>query len=117
MKNDIINNIVSGNLERGIYLVFSDYNNITHNTVLYNTRTGIYFNNNDHYNYIAYNNASFNTWDGIGIESDMDYNVIVNNEIHGNLHSGIILYGTTFQKVENNVITNPISGGYDCIKV
>lgn len=106
-NNKITNNNVSNN-DEGIHLFgFGSYNNIlTDNTVSLNFWTGIYI--QAPYNIITNNNVSNNRY-GIRIR-DLNNNNITNNNVHSNQWAGIYLYLAS----NNNIINNNVesNSGY-----
>jgi parallel beta-helix repeat protein len=106
-NNKITNNVVSNN-DEGIHLFgFGSNNNIiTDNTVSLNFWTGIYI--QAPYNIITNNNVSNNRY-GIRIGNNNDNN-ITNNNVHSNQWAGIYLYLAS----NNNIINNNVesNSGY-----
>ncbi|MBC7081431.1 MAG: right-handed parallel beta-helix repeat-containing protein [Thermoplasmatales archaeon] len=102
--NNITNNIVSNNSWYGIYLVFSDYNNITNNNVVSNNDDGISLSSSN-YNTITNNIVSDNRWYGIRLSSSNNNN-ITNNNVVSNNDDGISLSSSNYNTITNNIVSD-----------
>jgi parallel beta-helix repeat protein len=108
-NNILRNNIISENENNGIYLGIpmssSKYAIIRNNTIFGNDR-GIYVRYSDG-NEISFNNISWNTVNGISLSSSND-NIITNNIMYGN---GIYIYGSAVENWNSHTIdiTNSVN--------
>jgi parallel beta-helix repeat protein len=95
---------VSSNLY-GVYLVYSDDNNITNNTISNNTVDGI-FTYKSTGNKIVSNNITLNADDGINIDCYSHNNIVESNNIFNNTMTGINI---EWDSARNNIVGNNIS--------
>jgi len=99
-------NNCSGNSRAGIFMVDSNYINITSNICL-NNKNGIYLFNSNNYNYISNNTCSGNSDAGIDISGD--HNNITNNNCSGN-RIGIFVLGSNTVINNNRCYSNSFKG-------
>lgn len=97
-RNDIVGNIVEYSGENGIVLITnSDHNNILNNNICHNTEYGIYNENLD--NSLIGNNVSFNSESGIFTVRTTEFH---DNNVSYNLKNGLLLA----QNTENFQVNN-----------
>ncbi len=110
VNNNTIYNVTSfSSPDSGIYLYFSDYNNITHSVINHNS-VGINFNYVCDYNDIINNIVKDNTFTGIYLQKSSN-NLIENNIISGNSDSGgsgLGLFGADYNVIRDNYIKKNI---------
>lgn len=132
INNHIINNTIKNNTGHGIYLrYYTQYNNITNNTVKYNGllpsfASGIKFQNTFYTKVInntvftngegisfyksEFNRIEFNEISGcekgINLEVNSNNNFILNNSISNNSNYGVRMYNVTLNTFANNTAFN-----------
>ncbi len=121
----LINNSCSDNNGNGIYLYYSEYNNLSGNILNNNTNYGMKLygmsNHNEitgnianynligislynvHYSIISGNIASYNLLDGLNLEIGIN-NIISGNRIYNNSDSGINIYSGENSRIIGNLI-------------
>jgi parallel beta-helix repeat protein len=92
----------------GIFLNYSNYNNIFENTVVLNMPQGIHLNNSN-YNNIIGNNVSNDNKHGIILHYS-DNNIIKENKCNSNYENGITFFASDFNIIENNTINSNEQG-------
>ncbi|MCX8173453.1 MAG: right-handed parallel beta-helix repeat-containing protein [Thermoplasmata archaeon] len=110
--NIVINNDVSNNTLRGIFIASSSSNQIQHN-IACNNIIGIYLTAAGG-NTVAGNAVKNNSQHGFYITANSNYNQIISNDIKSNLQCGIYIYSSsTYNNITNNNITkNSLYGIY-----
>ncbi len=102
--NRITANIANNNDDFGIYLVYSDENTISKNTVNYNYR-GIHLSSSDN-NTISGCKAFNNTY-GIVLSDYSDHNIVMDNTINNNTYYGInIMYYCDYNTISGNFVSH-----------
>lgn len=104
----ILNNDCSFN-QQGIYLLFSNNNTISGNSIYNNSMHGIVFYDQCSNNKIIGNEAKFNTKASIFIENGNN-NLISDNNVSNNVRSAMDLRGTFDTEIVNNTVNN--NGAY-----
>ena len=123
-NNVIDSNIVSDNYDDGVRLKdTSQGNNISNNNITGNADKGINLGelvgNTVDYNIIINNNISNNLDDGIKLDLGSDYNNITGNTINNNGNctaetgDGIEIGGGDYNRIVNNIINNNCDDGFE----
>ncbi|MHA2093616.1 MAG: right-handed parallel beta-helix repeat-containing protein [Candidatus Hodarchaeales archaeon] len=112
-NNTIFSNTVFGNQDwTGIWLSYSNYNNLTANTAHNNNGNGIDLTSSD-YNIISNNIAYNNLWSGINLWNFASNNFVYNNTVFNNFWNGITFTNNHNNALtENNVYSNQDQGIY-----
>ncbi|MBW2979781.1 right-handed parallel beta-helix repeat-containing protein, partial [Candidatus Woesearchaeota archaeon] len=97
----LINNTAYDNVETGIYLLSSNNNNLTSNTVTFNTQDGILVRQGSNHNILTNNTANNNSRYGIYVWSSSN-TTLTSNTANNNTDYGIYIY---FQ-ADNNTLTS-----------
>lgn len=105
--NNMTGNVIENNDRYGIYIWLSGYNEIDYNTISFSQR-GIVLHNSAETN-MRVNEISHNVEDGIKIVSSESTN-ICSNDIHNNTDYGIQIDGGENYYIYNNRIHNHYSG-------
>ena len=109
-NNAIINNTITLNHARGIWIMRSSNNSIINNSIVENDGDGIglysRFENGTIYN----NNISSNSYRGISLYYSSNYNIISNNSINSNVYGGVALDSCDYNTISDNTISNNIYG-------
>ncbi|MBN1170141.1 right-handed parallel beta-helix repeat-containing protein, partial [Candidatus Micrarchaeota archaeon] len=108
-RQNITNNTVAYNSEQGIGLSGSHSNNISNNLIYNNSFNGILFNNANNSN-VSYNSVSNNSINGIQLTSSG--NNFSNNSIYKNANHGLLLGPSSLSNnlTGNDVFNNTLDG-------
>jgi len=103
--NNTINNVTSSSssTNHGIAMLYSNYNNITNNTLYLNKKYGLYMIHSN-YNNISNIYTYSNNGTGITIMGDSDYNNISNSIIYNNTDYGIYISEYLDETYPNNTL-------------
>ena len=102
-SNSRIETATSSENKYGIYLLYSNYNNISDNIVSDNNGFGIHLLYSDNNN-LTGNTINENAWDGIHIESSSDNTLTGNTALNNDY--GITLYSSSNNPIYNNLVRN-----------
>jgi len=105
-NNVIFNNTILSNIEDGIALSESKYNNITYNFVWGNSDDGIDVDPGSNYSYVAHNTVVNNSY-GI-VLTNVSHSSILNNTLTQNIFGSIVIYETS---INNSITNNTVSEG------
>jgi len=112
-KGNVIKNCVITDFLEGIYLYYSDNNQIGDNTIESNNDNGIMVRNSAG-NLISGNTLKSNTENGLNIGGSLSRNnTILNNLAGSNGYSGIRIYTSSNNSLENNTVNSNNDYGID----